>query len=210
MGLYADYIFPRLMDHVMRAPAFEEQRKRALAGVSGRVLEIGFGTGLNLPHYPSAVTWLTGIEPTRLLDDRVAERSRPLAMPVEVLRLRAEALPWEDQQFDCVVSTWTLCSIADPLRALSEVRRVLRSDGTFVFLEHGRSDDPKVARWQNILNPFQRLFACGCHLNRQVDRLIVENGFTIERLDRFVMESVSRPGADMYRGVARPAHPSEK
>jgi ubiquinone/menaquinone biosynthesis C-methylase UbiE len=198
------------MDHVMRAPAFEAQRKQALAGVSGRVLEIGFGTGLNLPHYPGAVTWLTGIEPTRLLDDRVAERSKHLAMPVEVLRLRAEALPWEDQQFDCVVSTWTLCSIADPVRALTEIHRVLRSDGRFVFLEHGRSDDPKIARWQNILNPFQRLFACGCHLNRQIDRLIGENGFTIERLDRFVMESVLRPGADMYRGTARPARPVRK
>lgn len=188
----------------MRTPRFQEQRQQALAPVSGRVLEIGFGTGLNLPHYPSTVTWLTAIEPGHLLDQRVADRSANLAMPVEIFRYRAEALPWEDQRFDCAVSTWTLCTIRDPLRALSEIRRVLKPNGKFIFLEHGRSDDPKVARWQNILNPFQRVFACGCNLNRRIDRLIEDGGFTVERLDRFVMEGLPRPGADMYRGVASP------
>ena len=188
----------------MRTPRFQEQRQQALAPVSGRVLEIGFGTGLNLPHYPSTVTWLTAIEPGHLLDQRVADRSANLAMPVEIFRYRAEALPWEDQRFDCAVSTWTLCTIRDPLRALSEIRRVLKPNGKFIFLEHGRSDDPKVARWQNILNPFQRVFACGCNLNRRIDRLIEDGGFTVERLDRFVMEGLPRPGANMYRGVASP------
>lgn len=204
MGLYADHIFPRVMDRVMRAPGFQEQRQRALAPASGRVLEVGFGTGLNLPHYPSTVTWLTAIEPGHLQEKLVAERSVNLAMPVEIFRNRAEALPWEGNRFDCAVSTWTLCTIRDPLRALSEIRRVLKPGGKFIFLEHGRSDDPKIARWQNILNPFQRLFACGCHLNRLIDRLIEESGFAIERLDRFVMEGLPRPGAEMYRGVATP------
>jgi ubiquinone/menaquinone biosynthesis C-methylase UbiE len=192
------------MDRVMRTPRFQEQRQRALAPVAGKVLEIGFGTGLNLPHYPSTVTWLTAIEPGHLLDKRVADRSANLAMPVEILRYRAEALPWEDQRFDYAVSTWTLCTIGDPLRALREVRRVLKPDGKFVFLEHGRSDDPKIAKWQTILNPFQRIFACGCNLNRRIDRLVEESGFTVERLDRFVMDGLPRPGADMYRGVASP------
>lgn len=186
----------------MRAPHFQEQRREALSQVFGNVLEIGFGTGLNLPHYPNTVTWLTAIEPGHLLAKRVAERSVNLAMPLEIFRYRAEMLPWKDQRFDCAVSTWTLCTIRDPLRALSEIRRVLKAGGKFMFLEHGQSDDPKVARWQNILNPFQRLFACGCHLNRRIDRLIEEAGFTVDRLDRFVMEGVPRPGADMYRGVA--------
>ncbi len=188
----------------MRTPRFQEQRQEALATASGTVLEIGFGTGLNLPHYPGTVTWLTAIEPGHLLKKRVAERSVNLAMPVEIFRHRAEALPWQDHRFDCAVSTWTLCTIGDPLRALSEIRRVLKPGGKFIFLEHGRSDDPKIARWQNILNPFQRLFACGCNLNRRIDRLLQESGFTVERLDRFVMEGLPRPGADMYRGVARP------
>ena len=188
----------------MRTPRFQEQRQRALAPIAGKVLEIGFGTGLNLPHYPSTVTWLTAIEPGHLLDKRVADRSANLAMPVEILRYRAEALPWEDQRFDYAVSTWTLCTIGDPLRALREVRRVLKPDGKFVFLEHGRSDDPKIAKWQTILNPFQRIFACGCNLNRRIDRLVEESGFTVERLDRFVMDGLPRPGADMYRGVASP------
>ena len=188
----------------MRAPRFQEQREHALASVSGKVLEIGFGTGLNLPHYPSTVTWLTAIEPGHLLDKRVADRSANLAMPVEIFRYRAEALPWEDQRFDYAVSTWTLCTIGDPLRALREVRRVLKPGGKFVFLEHGRSDDPKVAKWQTILNPLQRVFACGCNLNRRIDRLIEDGGFTVEQLDRFVMDGLPRPGADMYRGVASP------
>ena len=192
------------MDRVMRAPRFQEQREQALASVSGKVLEIGFGTGLNLPHYPSTVTWLTAIEPGHLLDKRVADRSANLAMPVEIFRYRAEALPWEDQRFDYAVSTWTLCTIGDPLRALREVRRVLKPGGKFVFLEHGRSDDPKVAKWQTILNPLQQVFACGCNLNRRIDRLIEDGGFTVERLDRFVMDGLPRPGADMYRGVASP------
>ena len=188
----------------MRAPRFQEQREQALASVSGKVLEIGFGTGLNLPHYPSTVTWLTAIEPGHLLDKRVADRSANVAMPVEIFRYRAEALPWEDQRFDYAVSTWTLCTIGDPLRALREVRRVLKPGGKFVFLEHGRSDDPKVAKWQTILNPLQRVFACGCNLNRRIDRLIEDGGFTVEQLDRFVMDGLPRPGADMYRGVASP------
>jgi ubiquinone/menaquinone biosynthesis C-methylase UbiE len=186
----------------MRTPHFQKQRQEALSQVFGKVLEIGFGTGLNLPHYPNTVTCLTAIEPGHLLAKRVAERSVNLAMPLAIFRYRAEMLPWEDQRFDCAVSTWTLCTIRDPLRALSEIRRVLKAGGKFIFLEHGQSDDPKVARWQNILNPFQRLFACGCHLNRRIDRLIEEAGFTVDPLDRFVMEGVPRPGADMYRGVA--------
>lgn len=210
MGLYADHIFPRLMDRVMRTPRFQEQRQEALSPVFGNVLEIGFGTGLNLPHYPNTVTWLTAIEPGHLLAQRVAERSVNLAMPVEIFRYRAETLPWEDHRFDCAVSTWTLCTIRDPLRALREIQRVLKPGGKFIFLEHGRSEDPQVARWQNILNPFQRFFACGCNLNRRIDRLIEEAGFTVERLDRFVMEGLPRPGADMYRGVAHPEQASQR
>lgn len=202
MAFYADYLFPRLMDWAMRRPRLQEERKQALAPVYGRVLEIGFGTGLNLPHYPETVTWVTGIEPGTFLEDRVAERSAALSVPVEVLRLRAEELPFEDRSFDSVVSTWTLCTIADPMAALREIRRVLKPGGRFAFLEHGRSDDPRVARWQDRLNPIQRMIGCGCNLNRQIDHLIHEGGLHIERLDRFSLEGVPRILGEMYRGIA--------
>ena len=205
MRLYCDYIFPRLMDRVMRGPAFQEQRRVALRPVEGRVLEIGFGTGLNVPHYPSTVAWLTAIEPGVLLEGTIAARVTAAPMPIEIVQVPAEELPWSDRSFDCVVSTWTLCTIADPVRALAQIRRVLKEHGRLVFLEHGRSENASVARWQNLVNPVQRVLACGCNLNRRIDRLIADNGFTLDRLDRFVMPGVPRIGADMYRGVALPS-----
>lgn len=205
MGLYADQIFPRLMDWIMRGPRFQELRKRVLEPVSGLVLEIGFGTGLNLPHYPPKLTWLSAVEPGNFLPDRVAERTVHAAMPVEVLHERAECLPWDDGRFDYVVSTWTLCTIADVPTALREIQRVLKPTGRFVFLEHGLSDDPKIAKWQARLNPLQRILACGCNLNRPIDRLIRDAGFSFEELHRFVMEDVPRIGGEMYRGIAVPS-----
>ena len=204
MRIYCDYIFPRLMDRVMRGPSFQEQRHVVLQPVHGRVLEIGFGTGLNVPHYPPNVEWLTAIEPGALLEQTIAERMRGASMPIEVVQLPAEEIPWADGSFDCVVSTWTLCTIADPVRSLAQIRRVLKKNGRLVFLEHGRSDDASVVRWQDLFNPIQRVLACGCNLNRRIDRLIADNGFTLDRLDRFVMPGVPRIGADMYRGVALP------
>lgn len=201
-GFYATQIFPRLMDWVMSGDRFREERARALAPIHGRVLEIGFGTGLNLPHYTNAVTWLTAVEPYNLLPERVAQRSVEAPMPVEVVRENAERLPFKDDTFDCAVSTWTLCTIPDVRAALLEVRRALKPGGILVFLEHGRSDDPRIAAWQRRLTPLQRLLACGCHLNRPIDALIEEAGLKITRLDRFVMEGAPRIAAEMYRGVA--------
>lgn len=205
--LYAEQIFPRLMDWVMRGPRFQEERKRALHQLHGSVLEIGFGTALNLPHYPKAVTWLTAVEPYRLLPQKVTQRSVEAPMPIEVVRVTAEQLPFEDGKFDCALSTWTLCTIPDVLAALREIRRVLKPNGTLVFLEHGRSDDAKVARWQDFLNPLQRFFACGCNLNRPIDSLVMEAGFKIARVDRYTMPGLPRIGAEMYRGTACPIKP---
>jgi len=205
MGFYADHVFPRLMDWGMGRRKFRQERQQALAPVQGAVLEIGFGTGLNLPHYPMAVTSLTALDPATLLPKKVARRISEGSLQVELVRLSAEALPFEDGRFDCVVSTWTLCTIPDAVAALREVGRVLKPGGKYVFLEHGRSDDARVARWQDFFNPLQQRLACGCNLNRPIDVLIRQAGLKLENLDRFLMPGIPRIAGEMYRGIAIPA-----
>ena len=201
-AMYATYIFPRLMDWVLRGERFQTERRRLLVAAHGNVVEIGFGTGLNLPHYPRTVTALYAVDPAPLLPDRVAQRVASAPFPVHLRHVTAEELPYDDRTFDCAVSTFTLCTIPDPLRSLREVRRVLKPNGRFLFLEHGRSDDPATARWQDRLNPLQRHLACGCNLNRPIDRLVIEAGLRIEQLDRDVLPGVPRIGGELYRGIA--------
>ncbi|TKS60782.1 MAG: SAM-dependent methyltransferase [Nitrospira sp.] len=202
MGLYSHHIFPRLMEWVMAGEEFRRLRTGLLAHVHGEVLELGIGTGLNLPHYPKTVTWLHAVDPAELLPKTVTERSARQSFPIRIQRITAESLPHADRSFDCVVSTWTLCTIPDPVKALREVRRVLKPVGTFLFLEHGRSDDQTIAIWQDRLNPIQNIIGCGCNLNRRIDQLIAESGLKIMILDRFQMKSVPRIGGEMYRGTA--------
>ena len=204
MGLYATQIFPHLMDWVMSGDEFQRLRKLLLQGAHGEVLEIGLGTGLNLPHYPGSVSCLHAVDPASLLPNRVAQRKRAVAFPVQIKQVSAETLPFDDRTFDCVVSTWTLCTILDPVKALREVRRVLKPNGVFLFLEHGRSEDAKIATWQDRLNPLQRVIGCGCNLNRKIDQLIGQAGLAITKLDRFHMQHVPRLGGAMYRGSAMP------
>lgn len=202
MGLYGSYIFPRLMDRILSGEEFQRLREELLKEVSGVVLEIGLGTGLNLPHYPDTITRLYAVEPENLLPERLVQRSKDATFPIEVKRTSAEVLPFDEQTFDCAVSTWTLCTIPDPIKALHEVRRVLKPRGRFLFLEHGRSDDETVAIWQDRLNPIQRIIGCGCNLNRRIDQLIEQAGFSMGTMDRFAMETVPRVGGSMYRGQA--------
>ncbi|BFU94576.1 MAG: putative Methyltransferase [Nitrospira sp.] len=205
MGLYSAYVFPRLMDWLMRGKEFQRLRSSLLTVVRGNVLEIGFGSGLNLTHYPSAVRRLTAADPARFLPHVVARRMAAVPFPVEIHHRAAEALPFADHQFDWVVSTWTLCSIADPLQALAEVRRVLKPGGRFIFLEHGRCQDERIAAWQDRLNPIQNVLGCGCHLNRRIDRLIEHSGFRLIQLERFHMTGVPKLVGAMYQGWAEPA-----
>jgi ubiquinone/menaquinone biosynthesis C-methylase UbiE len=202
MGLYSHHIFPRLMDWVMAGEEFRRLRTELLAQVHSEVLELGIGTGLNLPHYPKAITWLHAVDPANLLPKIVTERGAGRSFPIRIQRVTAESLPYDDRSFDFVVSTWTLCTIPDPVKALREVSRVLKPEGTFLFLEHGRSDDQKIAIWQDRLNPIQNVIGCGCNLNRRIDRLIEQAGLRIMNLDRFQMQSVPRLGGEMYRGTA--------
>ncbi len=186
----------------MRGEEFQRLRADVLQSVAGEVLEIGIGTGLNLSHYGSNVSRVRAVDPTPMLPTRIAKRRAGVHFPVEITHHSAERLPYEDRIFDCVVSTWTLCTIPDAVRALREVRRALKPDGRFLFLEHGRSDDQKIARWQDKLNPVQNIIGCGCNLNRRIDDLIAQAGLNIIQLDRFAMQRVPRLAGEMYRGTA--------
>lgn len=205
MGLYADHIFPLVMDWVLGKEAFSRLRAELLTPVFGEVLEIGFGTGLNFAHYPRALSSLHVIDPLHALPGRVVQRIAAAPFPVHVCRMKAESLPFPDRRFDAVVSTWTLCSVEDPNSVLREARRVLKPEGRFYFLEHGRSDDHGIAAWQDRLNPLQNVIGCGCNLNRRIDRLIDIGGLAIGHLDRFQMEGVPRIAGEMYRGWAAPS-----
>jgi ubiquinone/menaquinone biosynthesis C-methylase UbiE len=202
MGFYCDHIFPRLMEWVMAGDEFLRLRSELLASAHGEVLELGIGTGLNLPHYPDTVTELHAVDPAQLLPKTIAARSTSLSFPVRIQKGTAETLTHANRRFDYVISTWTLCTIPDPVLALQEVGRVLKPGGMFLFMEHGRSDDRKIAAWQDRLNPIQNAIGCGCNLNRQIDRLITQSGLTIAHLDRFSMQGVPRLAGEMYRGTA--------
>jgi ubiquinone/menaquinone biosynthesis C-methylase UbiE len=204
MGFYSRHIFPRLLDWSLGNPALAEHRLAALATLRGNVLEIGFGTGLNLPFFPQRVSRLTAIDSKQMLPRKVAKRIAEARMPVERFQLDASGrLPLDNQAFDGVVTTFTLCSIADVQSALDETRRVLKPEGQFVFLEHGRSDDPRVSRLQDFFNPIQKVIGCGCNLNRPIDRLIRDSGFEIVKLERYLMPDVPRILGETYRGIAR-------
>lgn len=205
MGIYAKFIFPCLLDWTLGTPEFGKYRERALAPARGKTLEIGFGTGLNLPFYPEAVTELTVFDSENMLQGRVARRIAACAIPVTRLQLDAQGrLPFADHSFDSVVSTMTLCSIANPAPALAEIRRVLKPAGQFIFLEHGRSDDTEIARKQDRFNPLQKIIGVGCNMNRQIDRLITGAGFNVAELDRFLLPKTPRLLAEMYCGTATP------
>jgi ubiquinone/menaquinone biosynthesis C-methylase UbiE len=192
------------MDWILRGECFQRERQRLLTQAEGIVLEIGFGTGLNLPHYPRTITALHTVDPSPMLPDRVAGRLAHAPFPVHIQTLSAERLPYGDAAFDCAVSTFTLCTIPDPIMAIQEVRRVLKPDGQFLFLEHGRSDDVHIARWQDRLNPIEKWLGCGCNLNRRIDQLVKAAGLYLESVDRYVLPGLPRIGGEIYRGRATP------
>jgi ubiquinone/menaquinone biosynthesis C-methylase UbiE len=205
MGFYRDQIFPRAVDLLMNTKTTREIRARVCADLEGDVVEIGFGTGHNLPYLPAAVTRLRAVDPSELGARIAAERIAASPVPVERAGLDGQALPFADQSADAVLSTWTVCSIPDAASAMREVRRVLRPGGTFHFVEHGAAPDASVRRWQDRLNPLQQRVAGGCNLNRDIPALIEAGGLHIERLKTYYSEGDPKILGYTYEGVATPA-----
>jgi ubiquinone/menaquinone biosynthesis C-methylase UbiE len=202
MPLYTDRLLPHLIHWVLQGREFAELRQKCLLGVSGNVLEIGFGSGLNLPWYPAAVTRVYAVEPSDEAWKMARRAIEGASFPVERIGRSAEAIPLPDASVDGAVSTWSLCTIPEVARALREVRRVLKPGGAFHFVEHGRSPEPRVARWQDRLTPLQKRLAGGCHLNREIDRLIEAAGLRLESIDRFYIPG-PKVGTYLYAGEAR-------
>jgi ubiquinone/menaquinone biosynthesis C-methylase UbiE len=201
MGLYRDQVLPRFTNAVLGGREFARVRARVAAGLEGKVLEIGFGSGLNVPHYPAAVTLVQAVDPATVGRKLAARRLAASQVPVEFVGLDGQAVPLESASVDHVLITWTMCTIPDVDGALGEMRRVLRPDGQLHFAEHGRSSDPGVARWQDRLTPLQRRLAGGCHLNRPIDRLVTRAGFGITRMDNYYMAG-PKPLGYIFEGVA--------
>lgn len=204
MSIYDRWILPRLTHFVMRSQMLADYRARAVAAASGDVLEIGMGSGLNLPFYGQKVRRVIGVEPSAPLVRIAEEGARRVSVPIDFLLISAEELPLPDSSVDTAVTTWSLCTIPDPVKALREVRRVLRNSGQLIFVEHGLAPEPGVATWQNRLTPLWCRCAGGCHLNRPIADLVREAGFVITNLQTGYM---SRPkfASFMYEGTARSA-----
>jgi ubiquinone/menaquinone biosynthesis C-methylase UbiE len=201
VGFYADQILPRFTDLALRGKPIEQLRQRAAAGLDSEVLEVGFGSGRNVPYYPSSVERVRAVDPATIGRKLAAERVARSTVPVEYVGFDGEDLPIDDASVDHVLTTWTLCTIRDVERALAEVHRVLRPGGALHFVEHGQAPDPRVARWQDRLNPLQRRFVGGCHLNRRIDQLIRGAGLDITRLDNQYLKG-PKPFGYLYVGIA--------
>jgi ubiquinone/menaquinone biosynthesis C-methylase UbiE len=202
MALYTDHILPRIMNWAMGTSFIAEERKKALSEVSGRVLEIGFGSGHNLPYYSSRVQGLVAIDPSAVSAKLARKRILMASFPVEYLALEGEKIFAPDASFDSVVSTFTLCTIPDVTAALRQLRRVLKPDGTFYFLEHGKSPDPAVSRRQNRLNRFQKRLCGGCNLNRDMKQLIQDAGFQMSTMETHYGKG-PKFASYLYTGSAR-------
>lgn len=201
MGWYSRFILPRLIDAAMNVEEITRLRKHVIPAARGVVLEIGIGSGLNLPFYSPAVTKLYGVDPSAELLAMARPRAASSPFPVELLHQKADRLPLADESVDSAVVTWSLCSIDDPESTLREVRRVLKPGGALAFVEHGLSPDVGVRTWQNRLTPLWRHVAGGCHLNRKMDDVVRSAGFSMTALHEGYVPG-PKPMTYMYEGQA--------
>jgi ubiquinone/menaquinone biosynthesis C-methylase UbiE len=202
MGFYSDIILPRLCDLAMRNKQLVPYRERVIGAAEGRVLEIGVGSGMNLPFYRPPAREILALEPAPRLMTMARSASRASSMPVTFLEASAEAIPLDKHSVDAIVTTWTLCSIPQAARALAEMRRVVRPGGKLLFVEHGLAPDEGVRRWQEWLTPAWRRISGGCHLNRPIRSMIEAAGFRIDRIETGYMPG-PKPMTFMYEGSAR-------
>jgi ubiquinone/menaquinone biosynthesis C-methylase UbiE len=203
MGFYSDIILPRLCDLAMRNKQLVPYRERVIGAAEGRVLEIGVGSGMNLPFYRPPVREVLALEPAPRLMTMARSASRASSMPVTFLEASAEAIPLDKHSVDTIVTTWTLCSIPQAAAALADMRRVMRPGGKLLFVEHGLAPDQGVRRWQEWLTPAWRCISGGCHLNRPIRSMIEGTGFHIDRIETGYMPG-PKPMAFMYEGSAPP------
>lgn len=199
MNFYQKHILPRFLNQAMKKMSTDEVRSSIAEQASGIVLEIGFGTGMNIPFYKN-ISKLYALDPSRELYEYAKERIGAAPFPVEFIQASAEKIPLDGHSIDAVVSTWTFCSIPHPEAALTEIKRVLKPGGKFVFIEHGKSPRKFIFKLQNILTPFSKRIAGGCHLNRDIEKMLTDTGFEISKLEK--TEQYPRVLSFTYNGVA--------
>lgn len=202
MGMYSERVVPHIINFACGMKVAREHRERVCSHLDGRVVEIGFGSGLNVPYYPEATTEIAAVEPSDVGWKIASKRVARSTVPVTRSGLDGQNLPFADASFDAALSTWTLCTIPDVDAALAEVRRVLRPGGTLHFVEHGLSPDAKVQRAQQRFEPMQKRLFAGCHLTRRIDDLISAAGFTITELDTFYEKGAPKTLGWDYLGIA--------
>jgi ubiquinone/menaquinone biosynthesis C-methylase UbiE len=202
MGFYSQAVLPLLCDFGLDRPFVAKYRRALLAHASGNILEIGFGTGLNLPLYPPHVRKITTVDPNVGMYRRARRRIKDVGIEIDQRVGDSERLPFDDRTFDCVVSTFTMCSIADVAHALAEVYRALKSGGQLLFLEHGLSPDLNVQKWQHRLNWLQMRLAGGCHLDRNIRALVGAQPFASVKVEEFYIEKTPKTHGYLYRGIA--------
>ena len=201
MSFYSNLVIPYCIDLAMSGSDLERYRRELLQDVAGEILELGFGTGLNLPYYPDKIDKITTIDPNPGMRKRAQSRIETSGITVDYKVLNGESIPIADAEFDSVVCTWTLCSIREVDKAIAEVYRLLKPQGKFFFIEHGLSQDDKIQVWQNRLTPIQKIVADGCHLNREIDA-IVKRQFDNVTIEQFYAPKLPKVMGYMYRGVA--------